>query len=146
MIQLYTDGCCLINPNGPGGIGVAILENDNYITHISKGYKSTTNNRMELRAIIEALKYLKENNKTSEQIEVFTDSKMSVSCITGEWQKHSNLDLWQQYDELAQLFSNLSISWVKGHNGNKWNEYCGSIAGQAANDINLIEDTGFGGI
>ncbi|MBN1649237.1 MAG: ribonuclease HI [Spirochaetales bacterium] len=133
MIRIYTDGGCSGNP-GPGGWAYVILADGKEIRR-SGGDKNTTNNRMELTAVIMALADI----KTTASIEVFTDSQYvqkGISEWIKSWKKNGwktaarkpvkNQDLWQKLDELS---SSLSIHWhwVEGHAGNAWNEICDSM-------------------
>lgn len=127
MLEIYTDGSCLKNPNGPGGWAICILEDDtHYIMYDSD--KSTTNNRMELTAIIEAVKCVKDECK------IYTDSQLCINCATGKWRRKANLDLWSIYDEVSKN-KNIVYEWVKGHSGNQYNELVDKYAYNAAKSI-----------
>lgn len=136
-IKIFTDGACSGNP-GKGGWGAFIQDNDNE-KNISGNELKTTNNRMELTAVIRALEIY---NK-SEKIEIFTDSKYVMQGIT-EWIKNwkinnwktsqkkevKNKDLWILLDEAAQKHE-IAWNWVKGHSGNYGNEQADKLATQA---------------
>ena len=136
-IKIYTDGACSGNP-GKGGWGALILENDDE-TKISGSAMNTTNNRMELTAVIKAL----ELYEKPREIEIFTDSKYVMQGIT-EWIKNwkhnqwktsqkkdvKNKDLWLLLD-LASEKHNIEWNWVKGHAGNYGNEIADKLATQA---------------
>ncbi len=136
-IKIYTDGACSGNP-GPGGWGAVII-NDN-ITNELYGYeKNTTNNRMELLAVIRSLEYLE---KTIE-IEIFTDSTYVMEGITNwikNWKKNNwlnsskkpvkNEDLWKKLDKLT-VDKEINWVWVKGHSGNPGNEKADYLARKA---------------
>jgi ribonuclease HI len=137
-IKIYTDGACLGNP-GKGGWG-AIIINEDKEEKISGKVENTTNNRMELLAVISALKYVKENS-----LEVFTDSKYVKDGIEQwihNWKKNGwkttnkkevkNIDLWMELDEL-QSGKNIIWNWVKGHSDNKYNNLVDELARNAAN-------------
>ncbi len=139
-IVIYTDGGCSGNP-GPGGWGSVVLANGSE-TRLSGGEKNTTNNRMELTAAIEALKFSAANFSSSDDISVFSDSQYVKNGITSwikSWkakgwknaakQPVKNQDLWMELDSLAQKFSDLKWNWVKGHAGIKYNEICDSLCG-----------------
>lgn len=131
MAKLYTDGSCLGNP-GCGGIGAVLVEDDNNWISINKGFKHTTNNRMELLAVIEGLGYVDDG----ESVTVISDSVYVVNTINKGWKRRKNTDLWKLLDaELDRV--NAVFEWVKGHNGDKWNEYADSIA-QAASRNSTI--------
>ena len=146
-IKIYTDGACSGNP-GPGGYGV-ILKYGDQEKEISQGFKRTTNNRMELRAVIEGLKLLREKC----DITIFTDSKYIVDAINNNWaqrwrenrwmrnkkEKALNPDLWES---LLDLLSNhdYKFVWIKGHDGHSENERCDKLAVNAASGENLLND------
>lgn len=133
-IEIYTDGACSGNP-GKGGWG-AVLLYKHHKKEIYGGQKETTNNRMELQAVIEALKIVKK----TEPIIVYTDSKYVQNGISEwihNWKKNGwrnaakkpikNVDLWQALDEEA-VKHKIEWRWVKGHNGNKYNEIADELA------------------
>ena len=134
-ITIYTDGACSKNP-GPGGWGAVLIYNEN-IKELSGGKKETTNNQMELTAVIKALEALKEPC----QVDVFSDSKYVVDSVSKRWvyswQKNNwrksdkspalNIELWQQLLALLEKHS-VTFHWVKGHNDNKYNEICDRLA------------------
>jgi ribonuclease HI len=128
---LYTDGSCLFNPGGPGGWAVCIIENNGTEFYLSGSEKSTTNNRMELTAIIEAISCIKDNQECT----IYTDSQLCINCATGKWKKKKNLDLWEQYGNLSKN-KNINFVWVKGHSGNKYNEIVDKLALEEAKNIN----------
>lgn len=134
-IEIFTDGACSGNP-GIGGWG-ALLRYKDIEKELSGGEQNTTNNRMELTAVIEALKAL----KTVCNITLYTDSKYVMCGITEwleNWKKNSwktankksdvkNVDLWQQLDELIKKHE-IRWVWVKGHNGHPENERVDALA------------------
>lgn len=133
MAKVYCDGSCLNNP-GPGGWAAIIVINDQE-TILKGGCKDSTNNRMELTAAIEGIRYLSE----SESIELFTDSQYVVKGMT-EWMKGwkaknfhkvKNVDLWKELDQLASS-RQITWTWVKGHNGHVMNERCDKLANSQA--------------
>ena len=143
-LEIYTDGSSLGNP-GPGGWGVVITEQEKIKKELGGFEKNTTNNKMEIRAVIESLKYLKQNNFNKEAI-IFVDSNYVLLGITEwifNWQKNGwktankkpvlNQDLWQ---ELFLLKENCPamLSWqkVKGHSGHTFNEKADEIATSCA--------------
>lgn len=136
-VFLYTDGACSGNP-GPGGY-CAILKYGDFEKVISSGSESTTNNRMELSAVIEGLKAL----KRSCNVTVVSDSKYVCDAINQHWLTNwkkkgwkksdgksvLNPELWQELDELLQKHS-VTFQWIKGHAGHPENERCDKIAVQ----------------
>jgi ribonuclease HI len=123
-IVIYTDGSCLSNP-GPGGWAVLLMYGKK--EEILKGGESdTTNNRMEMTAILNALKWLNKNVKTSEtKIELFSDSNLLIQSLTKGWKRKANLDIWKQIDREYSLLNKKNIkvgwNWVKGHSVNEYN-------------------------
>lgn len=134
-INIYTDGACSGNP-GKGGWGAILVYKDTE-KEISGGSADTTNNRMELTAVIEALKILKEPCEVS----LTTDSKYVCDAVTKgwvySWKKNGwkkadkkpalNVDLWEQLLPLLEKH-NVIFNWVKGHNGHPYNERCDQLA------------------
>ncbi|MCX7728380.1 MAG: ribonuclease HI [Bacteroidia bacterium] len=131
-IRVYTDGACSNNP-GKGG-WAAILLYKNKVKKLSGGYKKTTNNRMELMAVIEALSAIK--NKQLPVI-VYSDSEYVVNSInkgyiyqwmSKDFKNVKNPDLWKKLISMMREFKNLRFEWVKGHANNKLNEECDKMA------------------
>jgi ribonuclease HI len=135
-IQIYTDGACQSNP-GPGGWGAVILYPDTPPCKINGGEKYTTNNQMELKAVIKALESIQ---TTQNQIVLFTDSqyvKNGVTIWMDNWKKNDwktsldtpvkNQTLWQKLDSCVKG-RNIQWEWVKGHAGNQWNESADQLA------------------
>ena len=149
-VEIYTDGACSGNP-GPGGYGAVIIYK-NQRREISQGFKITTNNRMEILAVIEALKILNQPCN----INLYSDSKYLIDAITkgwlDKWQKNNwhrnkkdlvlNIDLWKELLNLLELH-NINFIWVKGHNNNKENEHCDFLARQAIKSHNLKIDKNY---
>jgi ribonuclease HI len=123
--QIFTDGSCLKNPGGPGGWAFTVLENGEQWT-LSGGDPNTTNNRMELMAIIEALRFVQGNEYV-----LYTDSELTMKCATGVYKKKANTDLWNEY-EVVSRDKKIHWNWVKAHNGNKMNEYVDCLARKEA--------------
>jgi len=141
-VEIYTDGACTGNP-GKGGFGAVLIYNGNE-KRISKGFRKTTNNRMELMAAIEALKLLKE----ACEVDLYSDSKYLTDAINknwlSSWQKNGwkksdkkpvlNRDLWEELISLIE-YHTVSFIWVKGHDGNEYNEICDTLAVEAYNNF-----------
>ena len=147
--EVYTDGSCLGNP-GRGGTG-AVVYLDGVVDHtFSQGYEKTTNNRMELLAVIKVLE--KFNDK--ENVEIWTDSEYVQKGITmwiNNWKKNNwissskkpvkNKDLWELLDELNK--PNVKYHWIKGHSNEEGNETADSLARCAAERGPFIVDPGY---
>ena len=153
-LNIYTDGACRGNPDGPGGYG-AVLEyfdksGDKHIKELSCGYKSTTNNRMELMGVLKALEALKGSCK----VELYTDSQYIVNSFNKGWLDNwiknnwkrgkkkedvKNVDIWKQIIEVMKNHE-VTYHWVKGHASHPQNERCDFLATTAADSGNLIED------
>ena len=143
MYTVYTDGSYQPSINS-GGYATVIIKDGEIIKRLYKGYKNTTNNRMELRGVLEALEYFKVPTK----MKIYSDSQYVISSIVNghakkwfEQQDFSkkNLDLW--YDILDLLeFHDVEFQWVKGHSDNEYNELCDKLAVHAAQCLNLPED------
>lgn len=125
--QIFTDGSCLKNPGGAGGIGAVIIT-DGYYEEVSCGFEApTTNNQMEMYAAIIALESLPERSKVT----LISDSQYLINTMSKGWKKKKNLTHWNRLDSVARNHS-INWKWVKGHNGNKYNELCDHLAMQAA--------------
>ena len=124
-IYLYTDGASSGNP-GPGGYGV-VLVCGSLRKELSGGFALTTNNRMELLAVIMGLEAIRWKGA---DVWVFSDSTYVVNTITKNWKRKKNNDLWARFDELSPDFK-LSFNWIKGHAGHPENERCDRLAVEA---------------
>ena len=142
-VTVYTDGAAKGNP-GNGGYGIVLLSRS-HRKEIKEGFRLTTNNRMELLAVIVALESVK---KLKSEITVYSDSKYVVDAIEKNWlfswektnfKKKKNPDLWIRF---LQVFRKHKVSfvWVRGHSNNKENERCDVLAVQAAESNNLLID------
>ena len=146
-VLMYTDGSSIGNP-GPGGYGVVLLQGT-HRKELSGGYRRTTNNRMELMAVIAGLEAL----KTPSEVSVITDSKYVSDAVNlgwarrwraNQWKKNKrekalNPDLWEKLLALCDRHQ-VSFTWVKGHAGHKENERCDRLAVRAANQPDLPPD------
>lgn len=140
-VEIFTDGACRGNP-GPGGWGV-LLQSGTHRKELWGGEYNTTNNRMELKAAIEALGVLKRSTNVS----LYTDSRYVRQGITqwlADWKRRGwrtaqktpvkNADLWRQLDELAKLHT-VRWHWVKGHSGHAGNEYADMLANRGVDEL-----------
>lgn len=143
MIRIYTDGAAQGNP-GPGGYGT-ILKYNGHEKELSQGFRLTTNNRMELLAVIAGLEAIK---KTGISVSIYSDSKYVVEAVEQGWiwnwekkdfKKKANSDLWKRYIPLHKKFKP-KFHWIKGHAGHPENERCDQLAVQAASGYNLTID------
>jgi ribonuclease HI len=145
-IQIYTDGAAKGNP-GNGGYG-ALLRFKGKEKELSQGYRETTNNRMELLAVIVALEAL---TTSKYSVTIYSDSKYVVDSVEKGWvfnwekkgfKNKKNVDLWKRYLPLHRKF-NPAFIWVKGHAGHAENERCDQLAVMAAESNDLLIDQGF---
>ena len=146
MIEIFTDGASSGNP-GPGGYGV-ILRSGKYYKELAEGFRKTTNNRMELLAVIKGLESIKLPNQ---DVMIFSDSKYVIDSIEKRWvygwvqkgfKDKKNKDLWLRYLEVSKLH-NIKFTWVRGHNGHPENERCDELAVAAGKQKPLLIDSVF---
>ncbi len=149
-VTIYTDGACRGNP-GPGGIGIVLLSTSRR-KEISRGYERTTNNRMELLAVITAIQALTQRCR----VRVFSDSKYIVRAVNDGWLQRwagngwrrnktkevSNRDLWETMFEILKEHE-ITFEWTKGHAADAENNRCDSLARMAACCKDLVEDSGY---
>ena len=146
-IIIYTDGSSRGNP-GRGGYGT-ILMWKGHVKELSAGYRKTTNNRMELMAVIAGLEALKQGGR---QVQVYSDSQYVVKSVEQGWLKNwiatdfkggkKNKDLWSRFYDLSKKH-HIRFHWVKGHAANPHNNRCDELATQAADGGSLIVDEGY---
>ena len=153
FVKIYTDGAARGNPDGPGGYGTVLEYVDTkgqlHTKEISQGYKKTTNNRMELMAVIAGLEAL---NRPCE-VEIYSDSQYVVNAFNQHWiegwikkdwkrgknEPVKNVDLWKRLLAAKEKHQTTFI-WVKGHDGHPQNERCDTLATTAADGNDLIDD------
>lgn len=149
-VNIYTDGCSLGNP-GPGGYGI-IIEYKGVKKEFSQGFRLTTNNRMELSAVVEALSMLKERCS----VHVYTDSQYVVNGINKGWARRwrekgwmrnrtdraENPDLWGRLLDAVDRHD-VKFFWVRGHAGHVENEQCDKLSKLSAMGTGLPEDSGY---
>ena len=145
-INIYTDGSAKGNP-GKGGFGVVLISGKHY-KEISQGFRHTTNNRMELLAVIVGLEHLKNINS---EVQVYSDSKYVVDSIEKKWvfqwekkqfKGKKNADLWKRFLIIYKKHK-VSFNWVKGHAGHPQNEKCDYLAVEASEQSQLLVDEGY---
>ncbi|MCG8309218.1 MAG: ribonuclease HI [Cytophagales bacterium] len=146
MVIIYTDGASRGNP-GPGGYGI-VLKYGQHRKELSEGFRKTTNNRMELLAVIKGLEAL---NRDGLDVTIYSDSKYVIEAIEKGWlwgwvkkgfKGKKNPDLWQRFIP-AYNRQKVKFRWVKGHAGIPENERCDRLAVQSAEGPNLLVDEGF---
>ena len=146
-VTIYTDGAASGNP-GPGGYGVVLESSAGHRKELNGGFRKTTNNRMELLAVIVGLRELKSSEVA---VTVVSDSKYVVDAINKGWLRSwvkkgfkdkKNPDLWRLMIPLLNKY-NPTFQWVKGHNNHPQNERCDALAVQASKQPNLPADTGY---
>ena len=145
QVHIYTDGSSRGNP-GPGGYGIVMQwVGKPYIKEFSQGYVKTTNNRMELLAVIVALEQLKNENTSAK---VFTDSKYVVDSVDKKWvfgwekkgfKDKKNPDLWKRFLKIYRK-QNVSFQWIKGHNNHNQNDRCDFLAVESSKKSGLLVD------
>jgi len=147
-VTIYTDGACSGNP-GPGGYGIILTDAAGRRKELSGGYKRTTNNRMELRAVLVGLEALKRPSK----VRVVTDSQYVAKAIKEGWLKNwmargwrkadkkpvLNMDLWKALVPLLERHD-VTFEWIKGHAGHAENERCDELAVMAISNEELLDD------
>ena len=146
MVTIYTDGAASGNP-GPGGYGV-VMEAGKHRKELWGGFRMTTNNRMELLAVIEGLEALK---NPGTQVTVVSDSKYVVDAVEQGWvfgwekkgfAKKKNPDLWKRFLAIYRKHK-VKFQWVRGHNGHPQNELCDQLAVAASQQPGLPADEGY---
>jgi ribonuclease HI len=146
MIALYTDGASSGNP-GPGGYGI-ILRSGKYYKELSGGYQKTTNNRMELLAVVIGLEAIK---KQAQEVTVYSDSKYVVDSVEKCWvfgwakkgfQGKKNADLWLRFLDVYRKHT-VKFVWIKGHASHPENERCDELAVKASKQEVLLVDVGY---
>ena len=155
LVKIYTDGAARGNPDGPGGYGTILSyvdpKGEEHIREFSQGYKKTTNNRMELMAVIAGLEAL---NRPCE-VELYSDSQYVVNAFNQHWidgwvkkgwkrgknEPVKNVDLWKRLLAAKEPHT-VKFIWVKGHNGHPQNERCDELATGAADGDGLLVDEG----
>lgn len=146
MIEIFTDGASRGNP-GPGGYGV-ILRSGKHYKEMAGGFRKTTNNRMELMAVIVGLESIK---NPDQEVMIYSDSKYVIDSVEKKWvlgwvkkgfAGKKNKDLWIRFLAIYKLHK-VKFTWVKGHAGHPENERCDVLAVEAAKQKNLLIDTVF---
>ena len=146
ILKIYTDGAARGNP-GPGGYGTVLISGK-HRKELSEGYRYTTNNRMELLAVIKGLEELKFDDSN---VVVYSDSKYVVDAVEKGWlfnwekknfKKKKNPDLWKRFLHVYRKHK-VNLKWIKGHANIPENERCDSLAVEASKKNNLQADEGY---
>lgn len=142
-IRIYTDGSCLVNPGGAGTYSFVIVEDDKAIHEYGEHYLSTTNNRMEIMAVLNAIEFLSDCTNI-EQAVIYTDSTYVYNGIINKAGKkaNKNSDLWATVQRLVADNPYIQYMWTQGHAGQKWNEYADEMCRKMYKK-NPIADTGY---
>lgn len=137
MLQIYTDGAYKSSID-QGGIGIVWIKNDKVFKKYSKGFKHTTNNKMELIAMLCAFKSIK---TSMDEIEFISDSQYVLGCLTKGWKKKKNVELWnildKEYERVKSLVKNIKFTHVRGHQDCFGNNLADELASNAS--LELIE-------
>ena len=123
-IDIYTDGSCIPNPGKGGWAWIAIFSDGKEIQN-SGSKQNTTNNYMEISAVLNCLTFFQ--NYKDYVLDIYSDSQLVINCSQKLWKRNKNLELWKQYDELSKNL-NIKWNWVKAHSGNKYNDIVDSLA------------------
>ena len=133
--ECYTDGAYSSSRN-QGGIGIVFLKNGEKVSEYSRGFKNTTNNRMEISATLAVFKCFK---KPIDSLVIYTDSMYVIGCATLGWKRKKNVELWQIFDKefnrISKLCPNVQFKHVKGHAENYWNNYVDKLAVNASQEL-----------
>lgn len=134
-LVFYTDGAYSSARNS-GGVGIICLKDGELVLKYSKKYTNTTNNRMEMKAVILSLNSIKQKVNS---IKIVSDSQYVIGCATKGWKRKKNVDLWEEYDKAfkyaSQYCSDITFEWVHGHNGDKYNEIVDQLAVKASKEL-----------
>jgi ribonuclease HI len=148
MIELYVDGSST-GKVGDGGWGFVVVIQQQVMHTAFGSATNTTNNRMELMAAIEGLRYVAASHSSTMPITLFSDSQYVVKGIT-EWfpkwkididrgKEIKNQDLWLDYAQIVDYFTNIDFKWIRGHSGHIYNELCDQLAKQGKKAVKLVK-------
>lgn len=126
LVRMYTDGSSLGNP-GPGGFCAVIEMGENTVI-VKGGSIDTTNNRMEMSAMIAGLAWLRKNAPEVQECGVYSDSNLVVQTLIQGWKRKKNLDLWEKLDVVRAEFKKIHWEWIRGHNGHPQNTKADEVA------------------
>lgn len=133
--ECYSDGA-YSSARNQGGVGILLIRNGVKVFEYSRGFKNTTNNKMEIVAVLLILKCFK---KPVDKITIYTDSMYVIGCASLGWQRKKNKTLWNlfdtEYNRVASLCNTIEFKHVKGHANNKWNNYVDTLAVSASHEF-----------
>lgn len=133
--ECYTDGA-YSSARNQGGVGVVFIRNGEKVFEYSRGFKNTTNNRMEITAALMVLKSIK---VPVDNMTIYTDSMYVIGCATLGWKRKKNIPLWKIFDteleRVSKLCPNIKFQHVKGHSENQWNNYVDKLAVNASQEL-----------
>lgn len=134
--EIYTDGAYSSSRN-QGGIGIVVLRDGEKVFKYSKGFRETTNNQMELIAVITALRAIKNHIHS---LTIYSDSMYVIGCATLGWKRKKNIELWHLFDEAFAKAKTLveepiNFEHVRGHSNNVYNNLCDEIAVEASHEL-----------
>lgn len=137
---VYTDGGCQVNPGGAGAYAAVLIDTKTgEISEYTGGFVSTTNNRMEVMAVITALQHLPRECS----VELYSDSQYVIKTIAGKYAKKKNQDLWEKLDKEMEG-KHIHLNWVRGHNGNLYNEKCDTMCTSTMENKSILQmDEGY---
>jgi ribonuclease HI len=155
VIEIYTDGACPKGNPGPGGWAAIILDNGVLLERLSGGFKRTTNNRMEIMAVLYGLDFI----GTEHRVRVYVDSKYAINGMTiwlDKWARNNfirkegsrkcalaNADLWKKWHAVRGIYTKVEFQWVKAHSSNTWNDLADKEAKEAAMTKAHLDDDGY---
>ena len=137
-VILFTDGSCFPNPGGPGGWGCVIKKDGQLVKELHGGEYPSTNNRMEMMAVISGLEYILKEMPEEKEVNVLSDSQYVVNTICCGWNRGKNRDLWKKIDSLIGQLK-CGYTWVRGHNGLEENERCDELANIGRSECEVEE-------
>lgn len=130
-LEIYTDGACINNPYGAGGYGILLLTEPEPTKLAGNIIKPTTNNRAELMAVIVAIFHAQ--SLGYKDLKIYSDSQYVVKTLNKEYRKKKNRDLWELADLATSTLNSCQFEWVRGHNGDKYNEIADQLALEGCN-------------
>jgi ribonuclease HI len=140
VIKIYTDGSCKPTNPGPAGFGIVVVVDGFVWTTHSEYIGEATNNVAELSGIYYALKFLENRGLVWEEAEIITDSQYCIGVLIKSWNAKKNVEFIEEIRDMLDNSPNINIKWVKGHNGDKYNEMVDSLAGEAVDRVSSMRN------